>query len=358
MFYLLVLCSGLLLVWTTLKDVQWLSDLVTITVDTLLIPVIISVFIYYLLRPVYLFFCKKLKNDTLSLIVSMLIFLAILLFLIKEFVPLLLVQVDALLNNLPDLLNELDNLIIRSQLLDNRDINHYLSLINRSFEDLVDILFVGIRSSTTFVLDFIAGSFLIVSIVPILVIYMLKRTHTQKQVLKGIPNHYQGLANDYFRETEKALSDYIGGKSVVCFYVFLGAWLTFSIAGLKGSLLFAVIAGIMDIIPYFGPWIGALPAILSALISNEAATMVIIIGILIVQLGESYVVSPYVMSKELKLPASLVIIIMLVTGQAFGIIGMIIVLPIIAVFKVTLEYLVKLVALKKSLSPPDRSTHI
>lgn len=52
----------------------------------------------------------------------------------------------------------------------------------------------------------------------------------------------------------------------------------------------------MDIVPYFGPWIGTLPAILSALVSNEANVIIIAIGILIVQLGESYLVSPYIMS--------------------------------------------------------------
>lgn len=77
---------------------------------------------------------------------------------------------------------------------------------------------------------------------------------------------------------------------------------------------------------------------IAGLITSDVNALIIIVGIVIVQLGESYIVSPYVMSKELKMHPLFVIIVMLITGQAFGILGMIIVLPVVAALKVTLTY--------------------
>lgn len=349
-FYLVVLTLSLLLLWSKLKEIEVLVNVFQITMNTLLIPTIISLFIYYLLKPFYLFLLKHLKREILSLILSFVVFFGMVWFIGREFVPLLMLQIDTLVKNVPQLVQELDKWVINSHLFDGNDLPSYLELINRSFEDLIELLFVGLRSGAGFLLSFVSSSFLVISIMPIMVLYLLKNTHKTKRFHQYLPLKYQQWGFDYFVALEKTLSDYISGKAMVCFYVFCGAWLTFTVAGLEGALLFAVVAGIMDIVPYFGPWIGAIPAVLASLITNDVNTFIILIGIVIVQLGESYIVSPYVMSKELKMHPLFVIVAMLITGQAFGIFGMIIVLPIIAALKVTLTYGIKWRKIKKETS--------
>lgn len=347
-FYILVLLFSSLLVWSEIKNSDFLSRIVGVTFSTLLIPVIISIFLYYMLRPLYLFLLKVGKNEPISLIGTFAVLSLLIYFLIREVIPVLFVQIDTILTEFPRWIEEFDKWLIQSQLLGEGNVQYYLSLINTSIEDLIDLIFLGLQNGIQIIMAIIASSFLVVSLVPIMVLFMLKKTNKPKEVPAWIPKSYRSVSKQFFYDLEKTLSDYIGGKSLVCLYVFLGAWATFYFAGLKGALVFAVIAGLMDIVPYFGPWIGTLPAILSALVSNEVNIFIIIIGILIVQLGESYLVSPYIMSKELKMHPLAVIIILLITGQVFGFLGMIIILPLVAALKVIIDYGIKVYRIRKA----------
>ncbi len=71
----------------------------------------------------------------------------------------------------------------------------------------------------------------------------------------------------------------------------------FSLLGLQNALLLGLICGVLDIIPYFGPFIGAAPAFLFALSLDIRTAILLVVGITIIQLGESYLVSPLVMNK-------------------------------------------------------------
>ncbi|MBV6372987.1 hypothetical protein IGJ74_000857 [Enterococcus sp. AZ009] len=341
-FYSLTLVFITLLVWSEVKKSVGLMRFFEVVFSTLLIPLIISIFLYYLLFPLYLFIYKYIKNEHFSLISTFAIFILILYFLIREVIPVFFQQIDIIIVELPKWIEELDQLILHSKVLGEENTQYYLSLINTSTEDIIAVLFLGLKSGIQVILSIIASSFLAVSLVPIIVLFMLKKANKPKKIYTCIPESYQGISSEYLDKIGKVLSDYIWGKSLVCLYVFFGALITFYAAGLKGALVFAIIAGIMDIVPYFGPWIGTLPAILSALVSDEPNVIIIVIGILIVQLGESYLVSPYIMSKELKVHPVAIIIAMLITGQLFGILGMIIVLPIIAIIKVTIIYSIKI----------------
>lgn len=354
-FYFLVLLFGSLLLWSEIKKISILTKLFLITINTLLVPMIVSLFLYYILKPIYLSILKMTKKDSISLIGTFMLLSIAIYFLIREFVPLLLNQIDAVINEFPKWVKELDYWIINSHFFGDGDIHHYLSLINKSFEEFIDVIFLGLQSSASLIINIVTGSFLIASIVPLVVLFMLKNTNNEKKIPKWVSKQYRALCGNFFRDIEKALSDYIGGKAIVCVYVFFGAFITFKLAGLQGALVFAVVAGILDVVPYFGPWIGTFPAVLSALVSNEVSVITMLVGILIVQLGESYIVSPYIMSKELKMHPLIVIIVLLITGQAFGIVGMIIILPTLAALKVTMTYLLKFITLKKRLNKNEIS---
>lgn len=341
-FYIIILLLSFFFLWNEIKSIDVLVTVFQITFSTLFIPTIVSLFVYYLLKPLYLLLLKHLKKEILSIVISFGVFLLVVIFLVMEFIPLLFSQIDAVIKNVPQIIQGIDNWIVNSSFLSGSDLNEYIALINETFEDFINIIIMGLRSSTNVLFGFVSSSFFgfffIISITPIMVIYLLKNTNKTKTLYRRFPRKYQGLVHDYFVDLEKMLSDYISGKAMVCFYVFLGSLVTFSIAGLEGALLFAVVAGVMDIVPYFGPWIGAIPAAIAGLVTSDVNVLVILIGIIIVQVGESYIVSPYVMSKELKMHPLIVIIVMIITGQAFGILGMIVILPVAAAVKVTIEY--------------------
>lgn len=350
LFYITTLLISCFLLWDIVKNIDILVQIITTGFNVLLIPFIITLFLYYILKPLYLFFRTHLKNDSISLLFTLFILLGIIYFLIRDFIPLILSQIESLINFLPQMVQEIDQRIIDSKLLEGNQLDNSLNFINTYYENYIQFFFITLRSGTSLLLSFISKSFLVISIVPVMLIYMLKNSNKPKEFQKVFPIKYQSIAYEYFVDLEKTLSDYISGKSLVCLYVFFGAWLIFSIAGLEGALLFAVVCGIMDVIPYVGPWIGTIPAIIAATIGSNVNPFIIIIGIIIVQLGETYIVSPYIMSKELSLHPLFIIISMLITGKTFGILGMIVIIPLIATIKVTVIHVIKI---RKNLKSED-----
>lgn len=101
--------------------------------------------------------------------------------------------------------------------------------------------------------------------------------------------------------------------------------------GLQNALLLGLICGVLDIIPYFGPFIGAAPAFLFALSQDIRTAIFLIVGITIIQLGESYLVSPLVMKKVLHIHPIIAVFLLLIAGNLLGFVGMIVALPVYSI---------------------------
>lgn len=105
---------------------------------------------------------------------------------------------------------------------------------------------------------------------------------------------------------------------------------------MRYPLLLGTIIGVTNVIPYFGPIIGAVPAVIIA--SALSVKMVVItIGIIIVlQFLEGNILSPLIVGKSLHMHPLLIMLALLAGGEAGGILGLIIAVPILAVFKVSM----------------------
>ena len=115
--------------------------------------------------------------------------------------------------------------------------------------------------------------------------------------------------------------------------------IAFSIIGLESPLLFGVFCGLTDLIPYIGPYIGGSAAVIVGFSQNTKIGLAILIACVIVQLVENYILQPIVMSKAIELHPVTIIIGLLLFGHFFGIIGMIIATPILALLKVIYEFI-------------------
>ena len=95
----------------------------------------------------------------------------------------------------------------------------------------------------------------------------------------------------------------------------------------------------MNIIPYAGPYIGAIPALIVAFSQSVSIGIGATISIIVVQGLEGNILSPIVMSKTTKLHPVSIIVGLLIFGHFFGIIGMLLSTPIISVLKVIIEFI-------------------
>ena len=121
--------------------------------------------------------------------------------------------------------------------------------------------------------------------------------------------------------------------------IFITQSIGLTLAGLQAPLIFALFCALTDVIPYFGPYIGAIPAVIVGFTASPLTGILVIISILIVQLIENNFYQPLIMGHTMKLHPVTIMIGLLVFQHFFGIIGMIVATPVIAAFKVITNYL-------------------
>ena len=114
------------------------------------------------------------------------------------------------------------------------------------------------------------------------------------------------------------------------------------IVGLRAPLLFGLFCGITNVIPYAGPYIGGAPAVIVGFSRGPVVGVLTLISIIIIQFLEGNFLQPVIMSKTTKLHPVTIIVGLLIFGHFFGIVGMVISTPLIAVLKsITVFFLEK-----------------
>ena len=108
---------------------------------------------------------------------------------------------------------------------------------------------------------------------------------------------------------------------------------------LKAPLIFALFCALTDVIPYFGPYIGAIPAVIVGFAVSPITGICSIVAILVVQLLENNFYQPLIMGHTMKLHPVTIMLGLLIFQHFFGIIGMIVATPVIAAGKVIFTYL-------------------
>jgi predicted PurR-regulated permease PerM len=145
---------------------------------------------------------------------------------------------------------------------------------------------------------------------------------------------------------ERALLSYVKGQLALSLIIGasagIGLWV-FGMTGLlphggKYALLFGVWAGITELIPYVGPWLGAAPPVMYALVQHPLSALWVVLLFLAIQQLEGHVVVPKVMSHSLRLHPLLVIFGLLAGGEIYGFPGILVALPLLAAARAVWEF--------------------
>ena len=136
-----------------------------------------------------------------------------------------------------------------------------------------------------------------------------------------------------------SLRNYVQGVLLIMLLVFITQSIGLTLAGIKAPLIFALFCAITDVIPYFGPYIGAVPAIIVGFTVSPLTGVLCIISIVVVQLLENNFYQPLIMGHTMKLHPVTIMIGLLIFQHFFGIIGMVIATPAIACIKVVCTFI-------------------
>ncbi len=173
-------------------------------------------------------------------------------------------------------------------------------------------------------------------LVPLFLFFFLKDGRSFKRsVLKWVPNSIFERSYYLGHQFNKQLGDYIFAKLVEATIVGLLIFLSLSAIGMRFSLLLGILAGVTNIIPYLGPVIGFIPILLLALAEygNNATTGAVVLLYTIAYAIDIVFVFPILMSKIVNLHPITVVVSVILGGQAMGVIGMLISIPVAAALK-------------------------
>lgn len=183
----------------------------------------------------------------------------------------------------------------------------------------------------------------IIIIIPIILFYLLKdgRKFTPS-VVRFVPAAHKDNVRKILADIDYVLSNYIAGQLLVAFFIGLLMYIGYLIIGLKYSLILAIFAMVTCIIPFFGPWLGIIPAILLSLADNPFTAVKIFIVMTIVQQIDNNFISPQVMKKSMDIHPLTVILLLMGIIPIFGLIGLIIVIPLYSAIKITFKNIVEM----------------
>ena len=331
MIVAIILCGTIIL-----KNLNVWNILLTFL--KVLSPLFIGFVIAWLFNPIV----KKLHQKGIPRIVGSILVYAVFLIFIYVFlrilVPTLYKQINELIATLPSILDKFSNFA--------DDLINQISISGIDLTNFRDNLFDGVGgflvnftnslpTSLIGILGSLASGIGTILISLVIGLYMLFDFDAiTKHFLKLVPNknkyEIEVLITDIGKEVRKTIS----GTLLVAFMVFVCDTIGFAIIGLNAPLLFGIFCGLTDLIPYIGPYIGGAAAVI---VGFSQGTIICVV----VQLLENYVLQPIVMSKTTHLHPVTIMIGLLVFAHYFGIVGMIIATPCIALLKVIFRFIVK-----------------
>ena len=180
----------------------------------------------------------------------------------------------------------------------------------------------------------------IVSIVMLAFItfFFLKDGRTMKKaIISWVPNRYFEMTLIIVHKIGAQLGRYLRGQLFVASIVGAMSIFALYLLDIRYYFFIGAIAGIANMIPYFGPIVGAVPAVVIALIDTGSLGTVAAVAVAFacVQLIENVAVSPFIVSKSVQLHPLTIIIVILIGGQLLGIFGMLLAVPSASIIKVT-----------------------
>jgi len=171
---------------------------------------------------------------------------------------------------------------------------------------------------------------------PIFCYFMLKDGRTvSRNILSLFPNNVFEMALSLSHKINVQLGEFIRARLIEAFIVGIVVWVGLTILQFPYALFLAIFATVMNLIPYVGPFIGAIPAFVIAIINQEPSLNVLLMSMVyfIAQLVDIVFIIPLVVARTVNLHPVTVIVVFIIGANVMGVLGMIISVPVASVFK-------------------------
>lgn len=179
-----------------------------------------------------------------------------------------------------------------------------------------------------------------------LAIFLLAYYWTQERnfifraLLRVVPPQRRKNLREFLQLAETKLGGYIRGQGLLCVAVGLAAFIAYLLIGLPFTLVLAIFAGVMEMVPIFGPALGAIPAFLVALSLDPSKAVWVVVATGIIQMLENAVLVPRIMKHSLGVNPIIVLLSLIAFSSVFGFMGAILALPLAAIIQLLVRRVV------------------
>ena len=293
---------------------------------TVLIPLFIGFIYAWIFNPLIFKLSKKI-NRNIVCILMFIVFVFLFSMFIYYLVPMFYREIMEFIEMLPSVLSKIE-----------------IKVESIGLKDMLDKLIVFVVDSLPdYFISFVKSTFKYVGVIVIGLILGLYISFDYERIVSNIysivPKKYKCVVINLSQDVSSTVRRCVNGTLLVALFVFILDSICFLVIGLENALLLGMVCGITDLIPYVGPYIGGAIAVLVGFTESKRLGILCLIVCLVVQVIESYVLQPVVMSKSIKISPVVIIVTLLLFGRIFGVFGMIMATPILAMIKVVLTQL-------------------
>jgi|SRR5690625_106901 len=302
-------------------------------------PFFIAALIAYLLYPIIETLHKHHIHKGLAILLIYVLFFGGVSYVIYRVYPAVIHQLKDLNEHLPQFIQMYEELIYALY----ESTSFLPEAVHDQFDQIITRIESSLEKTLGKLLSWLTKIFdllVLITVIPVLVFYFLKDYAKIKSYFKQfIPEKYHHHVRLLAQAIDKNFGNYIRGQLIVSSFVSLATFIAFHFLNVKYSLLLAIIMGLTNIIPYFGPIIGAVPAVAIALTTSVNLVIFVLIAIFGVQLIESNLLSPYIVGKSVNIHPIAIIFALLFGGQLSGVLGMILAVPLLVILKVVMSHI-------------------
>lgn len=305
-------------------------------------PLFIGLIFAWLFDPIVSKLQKKGIKRGLGTTIVYVVFIGIIIIILYSIIPLLTDQITDFAKMIPNIISTvegwIDSIFDKFANIEGFDADATkLQIIAKVQEfgtnmaqNLPEITVNLVRSFFSFMGTFLVGL--------IIGFYFLVGFENVHAALSFIPKKIRKDTILILDDANESLRNFVRGAVIDSTLIFVVQSILFWITGLKAPLLFGLFCGITNVIPYAGPYIGGIPAVIVAFSQSPSIGIFTLIAVVSVQFIEGNFLQPLIMSKSTKLHPVTIMLGLLVFGYFWGVIGMVVSTPLIAVAKTVFMY--------------------
>jgi predicted PurR-regulated permease PerM len=318
----------------------------------IMLPFAIGGFITYLLHPIVEKLHQKGLHRGLAIFLIYILFFGGIGLGLYKGVPAMIDQIKDLSDSAPVLAEQYRGWITKLE----SNTREWPDGLQTKIDDGIDAFEKKLDSLLTVIVNLLMkllNSALIMMIIPFIAFYMLKDFPLIKRTFWYItPREWRKKGTLFLKDVDESLGSYIRGQLLVCIIIGSVSALMFWLFHLKYPLILGLIVGITNVIPYFGPIIGAVPAVIIAATSSVKLVVITLVIVFGLQFLEGNILSPLIVGKSLHMHPLIIMIALTAGGEVGGILGLILAVPVLVVIKVAIVHAKSHFIRRKAKDPP------